>query len=151
MKAISEDLSSEYRESGSWGDATLDSLFKQAAREFPDRTAIADAPDRAEWTGGTLRQLTYAEADREIDRLAAFYGAVGLTADHVIGIQSPNTVDTVIAFLAALRADLVVSPLPLHWRQKNVLSALNSIGAKGLIVRHSSQSGVERKAPPAAV
>ncbi|WP_430930973.1 hypothetical protein, partial [Robiginitalea biformata] len=45
----------------------------------------------------------------------------------------PNTVDTVIAILAALRADLIVSPLPLHWRQKNVLDALNSIGAKGLI------------------
>ncbi|MEP4032300.1 class I adenylate-forming enzyme family protein [Roseibium polysiphoniae] len=133
MKAISETQAADHHKDGSWSDATLDSLFKSTASAHPDRLAIADAPDRADWTGGEPRSLSYAEADKEIDRLAAFYGAVGLTADHVIGIQSPNTVDTVIAFLAALRADLIVSPLPLHWRQKNVLEALNSIGAKGFI------------------
>lgn len=133
MKAISEDVSTRYREEGSWGDTTLDGLFRQTAQAHPDRLAICDAPDRADWTGGEPRKLTYAEAEKEIDRLAAFYCAVGLTSDHVIGIQAPNTVDTVIAFLAALRADLVVSPLPLHWRQKNVLKALNSVGAKGFV------------------
>ncbi|MEJ8475937.1 class I adenylate-forming enzyme family protein [Roseibium algae] len=133
MKAISESLLTEHHKDGGWGDLTLYDLFKATAQAHPDRLAIADAPDREEWTGGAPRSVTYAEADREIDKLAAFYNAVGLKADHVIGIQSPNTVDTVIAFLAALRADLVVSPLPLHWRQKNVLAALNSIGAKGFI------------------
>ncbi|WP_417683855.1 AMP-binding protein [Roseibium sp.] len=133
MKPVSEHLSNEYREEGGWGDVTLDGLFRRTAASHPERIAIADAPDRSEWTGGEPRILTYAEADHEIDRLAAFYHAVGLKPDHVIGIQAPNTVDTVIAFLAALRADLVVSPLPLHWRQKNVLAALNSVGAKGFI------------------
>ncbi|MEO9529569.1 class I adenylate-forming enzyme family protein [Roseibium sp.] len=133
MKATEEKLSREYHESGAWSDVPLDELFRNTAAKHPDRTALVDAPDRAIWTGGTPRKLTYAEADREIDRLAAFYATVGLSSDHVIGVQAPNTVDTVIALLAALRADLVVSPLPLHWRQKNVLEALNSIGAKGFI------------------
>ncbi|MEO0976932.1 MAG: class I adenylate-forming enzyme family protein [Pseudomonadota bacterium] len=133
MKVTQEHLAKEYHESGVWSDVPLDELFRRTAAEHPDRPALVDAPDRAAWTGGEPRSLTYAEADREIDRLAAFYNTVGLSADHVIGIQAPNTVDTVIAFLAALRADLIVSPLPLHWRQKNVLEALNSIGAKGFI------------------
>ena len=135
MKATQESLSKEYHESGAWSDVPLDELFRQTAAEHPDRLALVDAPDRSTWTGGAPRQLSYAEADQEIDRLAAFYSTVGLTADHVIGVQAPNTVDTVIAVLAALRADLIVSPLPLHWRQKNVLEALNSIGAKGLHCR----------------
>jgi len=133
MKATQESLSKEFHESGAWSDVPLDELFRQTASEHPDRLALVDAPDRSAWTGGAPRRLTYAEADQEIDRLAAFYTTVGLTADHVIGVQAPNTVDTVIAVLAALRADLIVSPLPLHWRQKNVLEALNSIGAKGFI------------------
>jgi mycobactin salicyl-AMP ligase len=133
MKVTPESLVQEHHESGAWSDLPLDEIFRQTAENHPDRIAIVDAPDRATWTGGAPRRLTYAEADREIDKLAAFYGAVGLTQDHVVGVQSPNTVDTVVAILAALRADLIVSPLPLHWRQKNVLDALNSIGAKGLI------------------
>ncbi|CTQ62370.1 AMP-binding protein [Roseibium album] len=133
MKATVDSLTKEYHESGVWSDVPLDELFKTTAAQHPDRLALVDAPDRAAWTGGEPRRLTYAEADREIDRLAAFYNTVGLSADHVIGVQAPNTVDTVIAVLAALRADLIVSPLPLHWRQKNVLEALNSIGAKGFI------------------
>ncbi|MES0882078.1 class I adenylate-forming enzyme family protein [Roseibium sp. SCP14] len=133
MKATLESLTKEYHESGVWSDVPLDELFRQTAADHPDRLALVDASDRVTWTGGTPRSLTYAEADREIDRLAAFFSTVGLSADHVIGIQAPNTVDTVIALLAALRADLIISPLPLHWRQKNVLEALNSIGAKGFI------------------
>lgn len=133
MKATPESLSTEYHESGAWSDVPLDEMFRKTAAEHPDRLALVDAPDRATWTGGAPRALSYAEADREIDRLAAFYTTVGLSSDHVVGVQAPNTVDTVIAILAALRADLIISPLPLHWRQKNVLEALNSIGAKGFV------------------
>ena len=133
MKATPENNILEYHESGAWSDVTLDDLFRKTAAAHPDRIAIADAPDRPKWTGGARRKLTYAEADKEIGQLAAFYRMVGLATDHVIGIHAPNTVDTVIAFLAALRAGLIVSPLPLHWRQKNVLEALNSIGAKGFV------------------
>ncbi|MBO0344422.1 acyl--CoA ligase [Roseibium sp. CAU 1637] len=133
MKAVSDTFAETYKRQGAWSDLTLDQLFKKTAEAAPDRLAIADAPDKAEWTGGEPRQVTYGEADREIERLAGFFRTVGLAADHVIGLQAPNTVDMVIAFLAALRADLVVTPLPLHWRQKNVVAALNSIGAKGFV------------------
>ncbi|MEP3047767.1 MAG: class I adenylate-forming enzyme family protein [Roseibium sp.] len=133
MKATPEKITKEYHESGAWSDIPLDELFRQTALAHPDRLAIVDAADRSKWTGGNPRKLTFAEADLEINRLAAFYSTIGLSTDHVIGVQAPNTVDTVIAVLAALRAGLIVSPLPLHWRQKNVLEALNSIGAKGFI------------------
>ncbi|ADZ70660.1 AMP-binding protein [Polymorphum gilvum] len=122
-----------HRTNGLWGRVTLDALFRKTAQAHPGRIAIVDAPDRSEWTGGEPRSLTYAEAEQEIERLAGFYAAVGLATDHVVGLHAPNTVDAVIAFLAALRAGLIVTPLPLHWRQKDVLEALNRIGAKGLV------------------
>ncbi|WP_370200381.1 AMP-binding protein, partial [Roseibium sp.] len=95
MKATPESLSTEYHESGAWSDVPLDEMFRRTAAEHPDRLALVDAPDRAAWTGGAPRALSYAEADREIDRLAAFYTTVGLSSDHVVGVQAPNTVDTV--------------------------------------------------------
>ncbi len=122
-----------YRQGGLWGRVTLDTLFRRTAASHPDRLAIVDAPDRTAWTSGMPRRMTYAQADAEIDLLAGFFTTVGLSTDHVIGLQAPNTTDTVIAFLAALRAGLIVAPLPLHWRQKDVLAALNRAGAKALI------------------
>lgn len=133
MKATPEDITAAYRADGTWADTTLDDLFRQNAKLHPGRLALADAPDRSTWTGGSPRSLTYEQADREIDRLAGFYTAVGLAADHVLGLHVPNTTDAVIALLAAARANIVVSPLPLHWRNKDVLTALNDIGAKGFI------------------
>ena len=152
MKVTQENLSKEFHESGAWSDVPLDELFRTTARENPSRLALVDAPDRSDWTGGAPRQLSYAEADAEIDRLAAFYGTIGLSADHVIGVQAPNTVDTVIAILAALRAGLIVSPLPLHWRQKNVLDALNSIGARvsspRIAWKHAKSASQHAMLPP---
>jgi len=133
MKTTPEELISDYHQAGAWGTNTLDGLVSANAAAEPDRVALVDAPNREGWTGGAPRSLTYAELDQEITRLAGFYRALGLSADHVLGLQAPNTVDAVVALLAALRADLVVSPLPLHWRQANVLESLNSIGAKALI------------------
>ncbi|NBN62187.1 AMP-binding protein [Pannonibacter tanglangensis] len=124
-----------HRMSTIWGRVTLDGLFRKAAEAHPDRLAMVDAPDRSDWTGGAPRALTYAQAETEIDRLAGFFAAVGLATDHVIGLHAPNTVDAVISTLAAMRAGLIISPLPLHWRQKDVLDALNRLGAKGLIAQ----------------
>ncbi len=122
-----------HTKSGVWGRVTLDALFRRTVANHPDRLALADAPDRSEWTGGNARQLTYAEADSEISRLAGFFAAVGLSVDNVIGLHAPNTTDAVITLLAAIRAGLVAAVLPLHWRRKDVLQALTRAGAKALV------------------
>ncbi|NRG18830.1 acyl--CoA ligase [Rhizobiales bacterium] len=133
MILTSEEILNANAKSGIWGRNTLDALFRRAASKNPDRIAICDAPDRSDWTGGAPRQLTYGEADEEISRLAGFFAAVGLSVDNVLGLHAPNTVDSVITFLAALRAGLVVAPLPLHWRRRDVVKALTRAGAKALV------------------
>lgn len=126
-----------HRQSGIWGRVTLDALFRKTAAAHPERLALCDPDEAAGGFREVPRRLTYAEADAEISRLAAFFAAVGLKHDNVIGLQSAGTVDAVIALLAALRAGLVVAPLPLHWRQKNVLEALTRAGAKALVAGES--------------
>lgn len=133
MILTSEEILNANAKSGIWGRNTLDALFRRAASKHPDRIALCDASDRSDWTGGAPRQLTYREADEEVSRIAGFFAAVGLSADNVVGLHAPNTTDSVITFLAALRAGLVVAPLPLHWRRRDVVKALTRAGAKALV------------------
>ncbi|WP_068312673.1 AMP-binding protein [Polycladidibacter hongkongensis] len=128
-----EQTIADYSKTGVWGNVTLDALFRRAAQQNPQRIALVDAPDRESWTSGAPRALTYAEAEQEIRALAGFFSAVGLEPDQIIGLQAPNTVDTVLTILAAMRAGLVVATFPLHWRHNEVLPALVSIDAKALI------------------
>src|SRR6476620_9579394 len=50
--------------------ATLDDLFRRAAQRNPDMSALVDPPNRASFTDGAPRRLTYAQADRMISAIA---------------------------------------------------------------------------------
>jgi acyl-CoA synthetase (AMP-forming)/AMP-acid ligase II len=119
---------------GTGVDATLDDLFRAAAARRPDAIALADPPDRARFTDGAARQLTYAEADRTISAIAGRLRQMNLHADAVVGLQIANTVDGVLAFLAALRAELIAMPLPLLWRRADAIGSIRRAGASALIV-----------------
>src|SRR5947209_18898335 len=113
--------------------ATLDDLFRRAAATRPDALALIDPPDRSSFTDGTARRLTYAQADRAISALAARLRGFGLPTDSVVALQLPNTVESVIALLAVLRAGLIAAPLPLLWRHADAAAALSRVAARALI------------------
>jgi hypothetical protein len=112
---------------------TLDGLFRRTLAQAPDRLALCDPPDKARITGGVPRRLTYAEADRAIAALAAHFVAAGLPRGAVVALQLPNTVETVLAVLAATRAGLVAALLPQLWRQADLAAALNAAGARAIV------------------
>ena len=112
---------------------TLDDLFRRALERRPDAPALIDPPDRSSFTDGAARRLSYAQADRAISVLAARLRAFGLPTDAVVGIQLPNTVESVIALLAVLRAGLIAAPLPLLWRHADAAAALSRVAARALI------------------
>ena len=113
--------------------ATLDDLFRHALVRRPDAIALVDPADRADFTDGAARRLTYAQADRAITALAARLRAFGLPTDSVVAIQLPNTVENVIALLAVMRAGLIAAPLPQLWRHADAAAALSRVAARTLI------------------
>lgn len=113
--------------------ATLDDLFRRAGVRRPEALALADPPNSESVTGGAPRQLTFAEADRAISAFAAKLGRLGLQTDTVVALQLPNTVESVIALLGLLRAGMIAVPVPLLWRQREIVEALGRVGAKALI------------------
>jgi AMP-binding enzyme len=127
--------------------ATLDELFRRAGVRAPQAPALADPPNRASFTDGAPRTLTYAEADRAISALAARLHGLGLKTDAVVALQLPNTVEGVIALLGVLRAGMIAAPLPLLWRQQEIVAALRGIGAKTIIT--CARAGAEQPAKTA--
>ena len=120
--------------------ATLDDLFRRAGVRHPDALALADAPNREDFTDGPPRTLTFAEADRAISAFAAKLRHIGLRTDAIVALQLPNTVESIVAFLGVLRAGMIAAPLPLLWRQQDIVSALSRIGAKAIVT--ASRIGV---------
>jgi hypothetical protein len=113
--------------------ATLDDLFRRAAQRNPDMVALCDPPNRESFTDGRARRLTYAQADRMISAMAKRLRDLGLPIDAVVGIQLPNTVESVLTLLGVLRAGMIAAPLPLLWRRGDMVTALGRVDAKALI------------------
>jgi non-ribosomal peptide synthetase component E (peptide arylation enzyme) len=113
--------------------ATLDDLFRRAAVQRPNAIALADPPNRESFTHGAPKRLTFAEADHVIWAVAAKLRRLGLQPDTVVGLQLPNTVESVLVLLGVLRAGLIASPLPLLWRKADAATALRRVGAKMII------------------
>jgi AMP-binding enzyme len=113
--------------------ATLDDLFRRAGVRHPDSTALADPPNRQDFTDGFPRCLSFAEADRAIAALAARLRELGLQTDTLVAIQLPNTVESVVALLGVLRAGMIAVLVPQLWRQREIVAALDRIGAKAIV------------------
>jgi hypothetical protein len=112
---------------------TLDGLFRRLLARQPDAPALADPLDKSRVTGQPPRRLTFAQADRAIAALAAHFVEAGLPANSVLAVQLPNTIEFVLAVLAAHRAGLVVALLPQLWRQAELTVALNRTGARAVV------------------
>ena len=77
---------------------TVPALLRDAARRFPDRTAVR-------FRNG---HLTWKELDEAAARFAGALAALGLAPGDRVAVQLPNLPQTVIAFLGTLRAGGVV-------------------------------------------
>jgi AMP-binding enzyme len=113
---------------------TLDELFRRNVARRPDALALVDPPDRERFADGPARRLTYAEVDRMASAIAGRLRRLGLPLDCIVGLQLPNTVESVLALLGVWRAGLIAMPLPLLWRQADAADALRRVGAGALLV-----------------
>jgi hypothetical protein len=121
---------------------TLDDLFRRAGVRDPQAVALVDPPNRGDFTDGAPRLLSYAQADRAISALAARLQSLGLRTDAVVAVQLANTVESVITLLGVLRAGMIAAPLPLLWRQHDIVAALRGLGAKAIVT--CARAGGER-------
>ena len=85
-----------------------------------DALAVVDPANREALLGSPPRRLTWRELDDEVTSLAARLLSLGLGRGDVLGVQLPNSVELVEVYLAAWRLGVVVSPLPVQLREREV-------------------------------
>jgi acyl-CoA synthetase (AMP-forming)/AMP-acid ligase II len=112
---------------------TLDDLFRRTVLRQPDAVALIDPPNKQRITGHPPQQLTFAQTDQAVSAIAARFVDAGLPQGSIIAMQMPNTVEFVVTAMAAFRAGLIVALLPQLWRQSELTTALNRIGARAIV------------------
>ena len=106
----------EYRDRGFWTDDTIDALLRERVARDGDIPALADPLNRAALVDGPVRTLTWPQLDEQVSRLAQVLLDEGVGPGDVVGIQLPNTVEIVVAFLAVVRIGAIVAPFPVQYR-----------------------------------
>ncbi|RAY12800.1 (2,3-dihydroxybenzoyl)adenylate synthase [Actinomadura craniellae] len=110
----------EYTARGWWTGETLDELFRARVAAAPDRLAVVDPANRRDLVGTDPRRLTWRELDDEVVALAGTLLRHGLGQGDVLAVQLPNTIELVCAYLACWRLGVVISPLPVQYREHEV-------------------------------
>ena len=131
MILTSEQRTEAYVASGAWNNVTLGELLHRSATEAPEATAFEDVGAGA--VPGLSARYSFAEAEKRINGLAAFFAAVGLRPDMVLGIHLPPCADAAVILFAALKAGLVVAPLPIYWTKSEIETAIEAGSIKAMV------------------
>jgi fatty-acyl-CoA synthase len=104
---------------------TVDEVLKAAVDEVPDRAALV-VPFQA------LR-FTFAEFDREVERVARGMIASGLRPGERIGIWAANCAEWILTMFGAARAGLVLVNINPAYRSSELEFALRLVGCRALV------------------
>jgi acyl-CoA synthetase (AMP-forming)/AMP-acid ligase II len=107
---------------------TASELLTILAKEISDRVAIVDHNKR----------LTYRELDDLVGRISAQFQRVGIPLGSPIALCGANSIEYAGAYLGALRAGLVVVPLPASLSSETLRGMLVDSGARIVVADHNS-------------
>ncbi len=112
------------RAEGWWLDVTVTELLRRTAAERPEAPAII-AGDRA---------LTFADVDRESDRVAAGLGRLGVGRGDVVSCQFSNLPEALILHHAVAKRRAIFNPIHLPYRAAEVEHILSFAGSRIMVV-----------------
>lgn len=110
---------------------TLSSLIRRHGETAPKRVALEIGS----------ASLDYAGLDQWMDRIAAALQGTGIRSGEVIAICADTTIEYAAMFLGALRAGVVVAPLPLGSTGDSLARMMRDAGAK-LVATDSDRAGL---------
>ena len=133
MRTTPADKIREYRSRGWWGDTRIHDMFDAHVRDFPDRTALVDAPNRPDLLGTPPLRLRWREAAALADGFAVALEAAGLGRDDLLVTQLPNIAEYPALYIAALRLGIIVSPVPMQFRRHELEQIVRLTGARTVL------------------
>jgi fatty-acyl-CoA synthase len=104
---------------------TVDGVLKAAATAHPERAALV-VPFQA-------RRWSFAELDREVERVARGLVACGLKPGERIGIWAPNGAEWILTMFGAARAGLILVNINPAYRTHELAFVLRVVSARALV------------------
>ena len=104
-------------------EITLHDRLREVAREVGEKRALIHDD----------RTVSYADLDRNSDRLAAALARRGVARGDRVTLFLPNSVEFVLAFYATLKAGAVVNPINVQSKEREVRFQVEDSGAKAVI------------------
>lgn len=123
----------EYTRQGLWGKTTLHDLLWRQVEVRGDMLAVADQPNRSDFTDGEPRRLTFAELDVAATRLAAELLERGIHPGDTLIVQLPNVAELVVVYFAASLIGAIVSPLPVQYGPYELKTAAGAVAPAAVI------------------
>jgi long-chain acyl-CoA synthetase len=111
-------------------ESNLADLVTRQAQVQPRSVALVQP-------GPVRRTITWAELERHLNSVAAGLSAHGLLAGHRIAICGPNSIEFIVAYLAALRAGYVAVPINPDSTANELRGLINNCGARVLFSTES--------------
>jgi acetyl-CoA synthetase len=115
------------------------------ARDTPDAVAI-----RWEHEDGRQGVMTYAELQRDAERLAAVLAAQGVRRGDRVAIVMPQRVETAVAHMAVYRLGAVAMPMSMLFGPEALAYRFNHSGARIAIVDESAIVALRAARPECA-
>ncbi|HET7735623.1 MAG TPA: class I adenylate-forming enzyme family protein [Nocardioidaceae bacterium] len=112
----------------------LAELLTSARQEAPDAVALVEAE--------TGREVTWAELDAEVDRVAQGLSELGLVAGYRVMIALTNRVEFFTTYLAVLRARLVAVPVNPRSATGELVRMMADSGARAVFADSTTVTGV---------
>lgn len=112
-----------YTKAGWWGRSTVGDMVREHARTRPDSDAYIE-PDR---------RTTWAEYDRESDRLAGIFVACGISVGERVAVLLPDTAEFHVALVATERAGVVAVGIGARAGDAEIAHLVRRTGARTLV------------------
>jgi acyl-CoA synthetase (AMP-forming)/AMP-acid ligase II len=129
MILVAPDKIAEYTSHGWWGTQTLWDVFTKNLQERPDAEAVVDAPNRGEFAHGAPRRLCWRDLADEVDRLCLVLLEQDIRRDHIVVMMMPNCIEQFVLYLACARLGVVVTPVPVQYREHELAHILDLTNA----------------------
>ncbi|MDB0047390.1 AMP-binding protein [Porticoccaceae bacterium] len=102
----------------------IDTCLRRSAQQHPAQLALADS----------RQQLTWAQLDQQLNRVANALIGLGIQPNERIAILGRNSVDYALLFLGGLRAGICIVPLSTLASSEALAGMVNDSEAKLLFV-----------------
>ena len=115
MQTSSPERIQAMTQAGYWGHETLHGILEAQLAAHGESTALVDQPNKTALTGLPCRRLSFRDLDALSDSLATQLLQLGLRHGERLLVQLPNISELVIAYYAASKLGVVISPIPIQY------------------------------------